>query len=97
MADCDRMELNVSGTTLSRQFPYLLNNLSLFANLLAGQSSCGGASPGNQGFQPLANNSDGTPNTCDNPAPAGSTVSFFMHGVGAFQLGFPPVAERPRQ
>ncbi|MGA2117540.1 MAG: SBBP repeat-containing protein [Bryobacteraceae bacterium] len=87
------MQLNVNGATISRQFPYLLTNLNLFANLMAGQSSCGGASPGNQGYQPVATNADGTLNSCANPAPAGSTVSFYMHGIGASQLGFPPVAQ----
>lgn len=87
------MQLNVNGATLYRQFPYTVNNLNLFANLIAGQSSCGGASPSNQGYQPVANNADGTPNSCANPAPAGSTVSFYMHGIGAIQLGFPPVQQ----
>jgi uncharacterized protein (TIGR03437 family) len=84
------MQLNVNGATVSRQFPYILTNLNLFANLMAGQSSCGGVSPSNQGYQPVANNADGTLNSCANPAPAGSTVSFYMHGIGASQLGFPP-------
>ena len=87
------MRLNVNGATIDRQFPYTLNNLNLFANLLAGQSACGGASPGNQGYQPVANNADGRPNSCANPAPAGSTVSFYMHGIGAIQLGFGPAPQ----
>jgi uncharacterized protein (TIGR03437 family) len=89
------MQLNVNGATLSRQFPYTLNNLSLFANLAAGQSSCGGASPGNSGYQPLASNTAGGLNSCTNPAPAGSTVSFFMQGIGAIQLGFGPTPQIP--
>ena len=87
------MQLNVNGTTLSRQFPYLLTNLNLFANLMAGQSSCPGASLSDLGYQPVATNADGTFNSCTNPAPAGSTVSFYMHGIGANQLGFPPVGQ----
>jgi uncharacterized protein (TIGR03437 family) len=87
------MQLNVNGALVNRQFPYTLTNLNLFANLMAGQSSCGGASPSNQGYQPLANNPDGTSNSCANPAPTGSTVSFYMHGIGAVQLGFGPVQE----
>jgi uncharacterized protein (TIGR03437 family) len=87
------MQLNVNGATVDRQFPYILTNLSLFANLMAGQSSCAGASPSNQGYQPVASNADGTVNSCANPAPAGSTVSLYMHGIGAFQLGFPPAQQ----
>ena len=87
------MQLNVNGATVERQFPYTLSNLNLFANLLAGESSCAGAIPSNQGYQPLANNADGTSNSCANPAAAGSTVSFFVHGIGAIQLGFPPAQQ----
>jgi uncharacterized protein (TIGR03437 family) len=87
------MQLSVNGATVSRQFPYILTNPNLFANLMAGQISCGGASPSNQGYQPVANNADGTLNSCANPAPAGSTVSFYMHGTGASQLGFPPAGQ----
>jgi uncharacterized protein (TIGR03437 family) len=87
------MQLNVNGATVSRQFPYTLNNLSLFANLAAGHSSCGGASPGNSGYQPLASNAAGGLNSCTNPAPAGSTISFFMQGIGAIQLGFGPTPQ----
>jgi uncharacterized protein (TIGR03437 family) len=87
------MQLNVNGALVNRQFPYTLTNLNLFANLMAGQSSCEGASPSNQGYQPVANNADGTSNSCTNPAPAGSKVSFYMHGIGAIQLGFGPAQE----
>jgi uncharacterized protein (TIGR03437 family) len=87
------MQLNVNGATIERQFPYTLNNLNLFANLMAGQTSCGGASPDNQGYQPVANNADGKPNSCANPAQAGSAVSFYMHGIGAIQLGFGPTQQ----
>jgi uncharacterized protein (TIGR03437 family) len=89
------MQLNVNGSTVERLFPYTLNNLNLFANLMAGQNSCAGASPGDQGYQPMANNADGKPNACGNPAQAGSTVSFFMHGIGAIQLGFGPTPQIP--
>ncbi len=87
------MQLNVNGATINRQFPYTLTNLNLFANLMAGQISCEGASPSNQGYQPVANNADGTSNSCTNPAAAGSTVSFYVHGIGAIQVGFGPVQE----
>ncbi len=42
---------------------------------------------------PLAMNADGSTNSCTNPAKYGSTVSFFMHGVGGDVFGFQP----PRQ
>jgi hypothetical protein len=44
------------------------------------------------GFTPaaIAADADGSPNSCDNPAQAGFTVSFYMHGIGAIQLGFGP-------
>jgi uncharacterized protein (TIGR03437 family) len=87
------MELKVNGVTVSRQFPYILTNLSLFGELRNGLVQCDGASPGIQGYQALAENADGSLNSCTNPAQAGSTVSFFMQGVGAEQLGFPPVSQ----
>ena len=87
------MQLSVNGTTVQRQFPYILNNLNLFANVPAGQISCPGVSPSSQGYQPVAYNADATLNSCTNPAQAGTTVSFYMHGIGAHQLGFPPVQQ----
>ena len=89
------MELDVNGATVSRQFPYILTNLSLFGDVRNGMVQCAGASPGVQGYPALAVNSDGSTNSCSNPARAGSTVSFFMHGIGAEQLGFPPLSEIP--
>ena len=89
------MQLNVNGATVARQFPYLISNLNLFANVLSGQNSCAGSEPGGQAYQPLAINADGTTNSCSNPAAAGSTVSFFMEGIGAEQLGFPPNPQIP--
>jgi uncharacterized protein (TIGR03437 family) len=44
-------------------------------------ASCAGQSIG--GLQPLAVNADGSLNSCANPAPAGSTVTIFMNGLGA--------------
>jgi uncharacterized protein (TIGR03437 family) len=84
------MQLEVNGAKVERVFPYNLNNLNLFANLMSGETSCAGASPISQGYQPVANNVDGGPNSCANPAQVGSTVSFYMHGIGAIQLGFGP-------
>ena len=89
------MQINVNGATVSRQFPYLIANLNLFANVMAGQSLCSGAQPANQGYPPVAFNADGTPNSCANPAPAGTPVSFFVEGIGAGQLGFPPNPQIP--
>ena len=86
------MELKVNGATVSREFPYIVTNLSLFAELQGSLLECP-AFPGGQGYLPLAKNADGSANSCTNPAQAGSTVSFFMQGVGAEQLGFPPVSE----
>lgn len=43
-------------------------------------ATCNGASIG--GLQPLAFNADGSLNSCGNPAPAGSTVTIFLNGLG---------------
>lgn len=83
------MQLTVSGVTIQRQFPFTVSNMNLFADLSANEVSCPSVIIAN-GFQPLAANADGSSNSCTNPAKYGSTVSFFMHGVGAEQLGFPP-------
>lgn len=84
------MQLTVNGTELQRQFPFTVSNMNLFANLAANQIPCPAAEQIVSGFQPLALNADGSMNSCGNPAKYGSTVSFFMHGVGAEQFGFPP-------
>jgi uncharacterized protein (TIGR03437 family) len=76
------MQLTVHGVTIQRQFPYTVSNLNLFADLSPAQVSCpDGVTIGNP-IQPVALNADGSPNSCGNPAKYGSTVSFFMHGVG---------------
>jgi uncharacterized protein (TIGR03437 family) len=82
------IQLAINGVTLQRQFPYILTNLNVFASLQSG--SCLAGDPE---YQPLAFNADGSSNSCTNPAHSGSTVSFFLHGVGAPQLGFPPVSQ----
>jgi len=82
------MQIEVNGATVERQFPYILNNLSVFANLQV--NSC--LNSGGE-YEPLAFNADGSANSCTNPASSGSTVSFFLQGIGAPQLGFPPVSE----
>jgi uncharacterized protein (TIGR03437 family) len=86
------MQIHVNGATVQREFPYTVTNLNLFADLSTNILPCPGL--GNVGgFQPVATNADGSFNTCATPAKYGSTVSFYAHGVGAFQLGFPPVPE----
>jgi uncharacterized protein (TIGR03437 family) len=82
------MQLKVNNITLQRQFPLTVSNMNLFATLTSNEISCTNQSA--IGFQPVATNADGSPNSCTNPAKLGSTVSFFMHGVGAESLGFPP-------
>jgi hypothetical protein len=68
-----------------------VSNMNLFATLTANEISC--ANQIANGFQPLARNADGSLNSCTNPAKLGSAVSFFMHGVGAESLGFPPAQQ----
>jgi uncharacterized protein (TIGR03437 family) len=87
------MQLKVNNITLERQFPLTVSNMNLFATLTSNQTSCTPAEQIANGFQPVATNADGSPNSCTNPAQLGSTVSFFMHGVGAEQLGFPPAQQ----
>ena len=84
------MQLTVNGVTLQRQFPYTLSNLNLFADLSTVQAPCPGAITIDSGFQPVALNSDGSANSCAHPAKYGSTVSFFMHGIGGDTFGSQP-------
>jgi uncharacterized protein (TIGR03437 family) len=86
------MQINVNGSSVQRQFPYVVTNLNLFADLSTSALACPGLGTIG-GFQPVATNADGSFNTCANPAKYGSTVSLYAHGVGAFQLGFPPASE----
>jgi uncharacterized protein (TIGR03437 family) len=85
------MQVTVKGLSIQRQFPFTVSNLNLFADLTSNEVPC----PSNiaNGFQPVVRDQDGKLNSCSNPAPYGSTVSFFAHGVGADQLGFPPVSQ----
>jgi uncharacterized protein (TIGR03437 family) len=87
------MQLKVNNVTLERQFPLTVSNMNLFATLTSNEISCAPAKQIANGFQPVATNANGLPNSCTNPAQLGSTVSFFMHGVGAEQLGFPPAKQ----
>jgi len=76
------MKLTVNGVSVERQFPFTASNLNLFADLSGNLISCPGGPKAANGDQPLALNSDGTLNSYCNPAAFGSTVSFFMHGLG---------------
>jgi uncharacterized protein (TIGR03437 family) len=78
------MELTFNGATVRRQFPFAASNLNLFANLSMNRNPCPDVVPVEIGAQPLAANSDGSTNSCRNPATAGSTVSLFVHGAGGF-------------
>jgi uncharacterized protein (TIGR03437 family) len=85
------MQVTVKRLSIQRQFPFTVSNLNLFADLTSNEVPC--PSDIANGFQPVVRNQDGKLNSCSNPAPYGSTVSFFAHGVGASQLGFPPVSQ----
>lgn len=87
------MQLSVNGTTLQRQFPLTISNMNLFADLNSDEQICQTADIIANGFQPVALNADGSLNSCANPAKLGSSVSFFMHGVGGEQLGLPPAQQ----
>jgi uncharacterized protein (TIGR03437 family) len=87
------MKLTVNNDSVERQFPFTVSNMNLFADLTSNEISCPTANFIANGFQPVAVNADGSSNSCTNPAKYGSTVSFFMHGVGAEQLGFPPAQQ----
>jgi uncharacterized protein (TIGR03437 family) len=76
------LELNVNGQTVERQFPFTSSNLNVFAQLNSNQIDCPSFNAIINGFQPTAMNADGSMNSCSNPAKFGSTVSFFVHGVG---------------
>ena len=84
------MQLTTNGVTIQRQFPYTLFNMNLFADLSPAEVSCPSALVIGNPMQPLAMNADGSVNSCTNPAKYGSTVSFFMHGVGGDGFGFQP-------
>ena len=87
------MQLKVNNVTVQRQFPLTVSNMNLFATLTSNEVACAARGEIENGFQPVAANTDGSLNSCANPAKYGSTVSFFMHGVGAEQLGFPPAQQ----
>jgi uncharacterized protein (TIGR03437 family) len=74
------MILSASDTNVERQFPVVRSNPNLFADLSSNVLNCGGIAT--TGFQPLALNADGSSNSCAHYAAFGSTVSFFVHGIG---------------
>ena len=80
----------MNGQTIQREFPFTSSNLNLFADLSNNEVYCPRTNFTENGFQPVAMNADGSMKSCENPARFGSIVSFFVHGVGALQLGFPP-------
>lgn len=84
------MQMTVNGVTIQRQFPYTVSNPNLFADLSSNQVPCPAANSIQNGFQPVALNADGSANSCANPAKFGSTVSFFLEGIGGATFGFQP-------
>jgi uncharacterized protein (TIGR03437 family) len=90
------MQVTVNGVSIQRQFPFTLSNLNLFADLSSNEITCPSAGFDANGFQPLAENADGSVNSCTNPAKYGSTISFFMHGTGGVALGTPPPSQLPK-
>jgi uncharacterized protein (TIGR03437 family) len=73
------MQVSVNGTSLPpRQFPVVSANPNIFADLSSNMLSCGDGLTA--GFSPIARNSDGSLNTCTNPAKAGSVVSLYAEG-----------------
>ena len=79
------MEVAMNSLTSSpRQLPLVQMSPNLFVNVAPTNLSCSGTPveifAGN--WLPLAQNQDGTMNSCDNPAKVGSVVSFFVDGLG---------------
>lgn len=83
------MELTYNGVSVQRQFPLTTSNLNLFANLSTRDNPCQTSATMDLGFQPLATNADGSPNSCTNPAKPGATVSLYGHGAGGLSSPFP--------
>lgn len=68
--------------TATQQFAVAESNPSVFVNSSTLTSSCGQAALGPT-FEAVALNSDGTLNSCANPAKAGSSITVFLNGVNA--------------
>ncbi len=74
----------------TRVLPVIRSAPSVFLDAGASATDCGlsgAASP----FVALAQNSDGSRNTCGNPAQPGSQVTLFLNGVAATRGGMLPV------
>jgi uncharacterized protein (TIGR03437 family) len=68
------VQVTVNGAaSATRQLPVVASNPELFADT-SQATAC------NTGLAPLALNSDGSRNSCQNPAKLGSVISFFVHG-----------------
>ncbi len=79
------MQVSVNGTASSpRQLAVTASNPNLFADLSQNGVNCFG---GVQGLTPVANNTDGSRNSCSNPAKVGSIVSSYVHGIGSAACG----------
>jgi uncharacterized protein (TIGR03437 family) len=69
--------------TTTQEFALAASNPSVFVNSSTLTPTCGQAALGPT-FEAVALNSDGTLNTCANPAKAGSSVTVFLNGLNAF-------------
>ena len=79
------MEVAMNGFSSSpRKLPLVQMSPNLFVNVAPTNPGCSGTPvvifAGT--WLPLAQNQDGTMNSCDNPAKVGSVVSFFVDGLG---------------
>jgi uncharacterized protein (TIGR03437 family) len=70
--------------TATQQFAVAASNPSVFVNSSTLTSSCGQAASLGLTFEAVALNSDGTLNSCANPAKAGSSITVFLNGLNAF-------------
>ncbi|MBS1855534.1 MAG: SBBP repeat-containing protein [Acidobacteria bacterium] len=79
------MSVAVDGAVVAtREFVVVASNPALFVD------TGGTAADGNSSFPAVALNSDGSRNSRANPAAAGSWVSLFLNGVGAYPGGATP-------
>jgi len=79
------MEVSYNGSVIeTRSFAVVAAAPSLFISF-AGVPVCGNSQLANQSEAvALALNQDGSVNSCTNPAPAGSTFTLFVNGIGTF-------------
>jgi uncharacterized protein (TIGR03437 family) len=78
---------SASGAVVTRQLPVILSEPSFFATVTSGVNCTPLASEFLNGFPSVASNQDGSLNACNNPAHAGSIVSFFLNGLGGEPTG----------